>query len=451
MTKMTIGKGKLVEKIKERKARIAVVGLGHVGLPTAAIFADAGFDVIGADVKQEIVKDISSEKGLVREPGLDELAKKAVRNGKLKATTDTRLTVRKADIAMICVPTPLTGEKKPDLAYLKKACEDVAKELSRRKLVVIQSTVPPGTIESLVVRILEERSGLKCGRDFWLAYCPERIAPGRAVREFAENARIIGGYDADSVDIATELFRAVTKGEILVTDFASAEVAKLAENTFRFVNIAFANELALICEQIGVDVTEVVRLANTHPRVNIHRAGFGVGGPCVPKDPYLLLHSVVGTDFRSRVIEPSGEVNEFMPRHAVELVVKGLKRVGKDVKGSKVAVLGVAYKAEVDDVRNSPAEKIVCELMSLGAKVVVYDPYCEESFGAKRAQDRWEAVKGVDCLITVTAHKVFQRLSLQRIKVLMNKRPVIVDGRRIFEPLDAKKQGFTYYGIGYVA
>jgi UDP-N-acetyl-D-mannosaminuronic acid dehydrogenase len=245
---MTISKGKLVEKIKRRRARIAVVGLGHVGLPTAAIFADAGFDVIGVDVKREIVESVSSEKSPVREPRLDKLVKKAVRNGKLKATTDMRLAVRKADILMICVMTPLTEDKKPNQTYLKKACEDVAKELSGRKLVVIQSTVPPGTIKSLVVETLEERSGLKCGCDFWLAYCPERIAPGRAVREFAENARIVGGYDSDSADVAAQLFKTVTKGEILKTDCASAEVAKVAENTFRFVNIAFANELALICE-----------------------------------------------------------------------------------------------------------------------------------------------------------------------------------------------------------
>jgi UDP-N-acetyl-D-mannosaminuronic acid dehydrogenase len=310
--------------------------------------------------------------------------------------------------------------------------------------------VPPGTIKSLVVETLEERSGLKCGCDFWLAYCPERIAPGRAVREFAENARIVGGYDSDSADVAAQLFKTVTKGEILKTDCASAEVAKVAENTFRFVNIAFANELALICEQVGVDVMEVVRLTNTHPRVNIHKAGFGVGGPCVPKDPYLLLHSVVGTDFRSRVIEPSGELNEFMLRHAVELVVKGLKKVGKNVKGSKVAVLGVAYKAEVDDVRNSPADQIVGELMNLGAEVVVYDPFCEESFGAKRVQNHWEAVERSDCIVTVTDHKLFRGLSLRKTRTLMSEHPVIVDGRRIFEPSEAKKLGFTYYGIGHV-
>lgn len=446
---MTINKWKLVEKIKRRKAHISVIGLGHVGLPTAAIFADAGFDVVGVDLKREIVESVSSEKSPVKEPGLNALVKKVVRNGKLRTTTDAQWAMRKADIAMICVMTPLTEDKKPNQMYLKKACEDVAGELSGRKLVVIQSTVPPGTIKSLVVGTLEERSGLKCGLDFWLAYCPERIAPGRAVREFAENARIVGGYGLDSADIAAQLFKTVTKGKVLKTNCATAEVAKLAENTFRFVNIAFANELALICEQVSVDVTEVVRLANTHPRVNIHRAGFGVGGPCVPKDPYLLLHSVVGTDFRSRVIEPSGELNEFMWRHAVELVVKGLKKVGKDVEGSTVAVLGVAYKAEVDDVRNSPAETIVRELTGLGAKIMVYDPYCDESFGAEKARDVMTAIEGVDCLVIATDHKMFQDLDIRKIKSLMSPKPIIVDGKRIVNPVKAKEQGFAYYGIGY--
>lgn len=446
---MTIDKGKLVEKIKERKARIAVVGLGHVGLPTAAIFADAGFDVIGTDVKMEIVEAVLSEKSLVKEPRLGDLVKKAVTNGKLKAMTDTGLAVKKADIAMVCVPTPLTENKKPDQTYLIKACEDVAKELSGGKLIVIQSTVSPGTNKSFVVRTLEKRSGLTCGRDFWLAYCPERIAPSRAVREFAENARIIGGYDSESAEIAAELFKTVMEGEILVTDYNSAEVAKLAENTFRYVNIAFANELALICEHLGVDVVEVVRLANTHPRVNILKAGPGVGGPCLPKDPQLLFYPVKQLGFKSRVIETSEKVNDYMPGHVVEMVVKALNKVSKDVESSQVTVLGVAYKGGVNDVRNSPAKGIIGKLLDSGAKVVVYDPYCEENFGAKKARNIVDAVEGSDCLLMVTDHEMFRGLELGRLRALMNANPVIVDGRRLIDSVKAREEGFVYSGIGY--
>jgi len=441
-------KEELVEMIRTRQARIAVIGLGHIGLPSASLFADAGFQVTGADLKREIVETVSSGKSHIVELRLEELVGKVVRQGRLKVTTNTRQAAKEADIVMLCIQTPITKGKKPSLTYLWKACEAVADGLLKGKLVVVQSTVPPGTTKNLVVKILEEGSGLKCGEDFWLAYCPERIAPGKAIQEFIENVRIVGGYDSESVEIAVELFKTVTKGEILTTDCTSAEVAKLAENTFRDVNIAFANELALICEQIGLDVMEVIKLANTHPRVNIHRPGCGVGGPCLPKDPYLLLQSVKEKGFKSKVIKPSRELNDYMSRRVVELVVEGLTKAGKDVSNSKVAVLGIAYKGEMNETRNSPVERMVQGLMSFGVDVMVYDPYCKESFGAERAKDVNEAVRESDCIVMATDHKLFRELDLGRIKVLMNENPVLVDGRRFVHPIEAEKQGFTYLGIG---
>ena len=442
-------KKELVEIIRARKARLAVIGLGHVGLPAAAVFAGAGFQVTGVDLKKEVVEAVSSGKSHIREPGLDELVGRVVRQGRLKATTNIQQAAREADIVIMCVQTPVTQDKEPSLTYLGKACETVAEGLSKGKLVVVQSTVPPGTMKNFVVRIFEEGSGLKCGKDFWVANCPERIASGRAIQEFVENVRIVGGYNSESVEIAVELFKAVTKGEILTTDCTSAELAKLAENAFRDVNIAFANELALICEQMGSDAVEVIKLANTHPRVNIHKPGCGVGGPCLPKDPYLLLHPVKERGFKSRVIEPSRELNDYMSKHTVELVVKALRKLGKDVSESKVAVLGVAYKGEVDETRNSPAERIVRELMDLGAEVVVYDPCCEESFGAGRAQNVNEAVRGADCIVIATDHKMFGELELEKIRALMNENPALIDGRRVVNPSEANRQRFTYFGIGY--
>jgi len=441
-------KKELVEIIRTRKARLAVIGLGHVGLPSAAVFASAGFQVTGADLKKEVVEAVSSKKSHIMEPGLDELVRKVVRQGRLEATTNIKQAAREADIVIMCVQTPITLDKEPILSYLRKACETVAEGLSKGKLVVVQSTVPPGTTKNFVARILEEGSGLKCGKEFWLANCPERIASGKAKQEFVENVRIVGGYNSESVEIAVELFKTVAKGEILTTDCTSAELAKLAENAFRDVNIAFANELALICEQIGPDAMEVIKLANTHPRVNIHKPGCSVGGPCLPKDSYLLLHPVKDKGFKSRVIEPSRKLNDYMSRHTVELVVKALRKLGKDVGESKVTVLGVAYKGEVDETRNSPAERIVRELMDLGAEVVVYDPYCEESFGAGRAKDVNEAVRGADCTVIATDHKMFGELELEKIKALMNENPALIDGRRVVHPLEAEKQGFTYLGIG---
>lgn len=438
----------LVEMIRAKKARIAVIGLGHVGLPAAVVFADAGFQVTGVDLKQEVVEAVSSGKSHIGELGLEELVIKVLRQGRLKVTTNTREAAREANIVMLCVQTPITEGKRPSLTYLGKACEAVADGLLRGKLVVVQSTVPPGTTKNLVVKILEEGSGLKCGEDFWQAYCPERITPGKAIQEFVENVRIVGGYNSESVEIAVELFGTVTKGEIVTTDCTSAEVAKVAENAFRDVNIAFANELALVCEQTTSDVMEVIKLANTHPRVDIHRPGCGVGGPCLPKDPYLLLHPVRDKSFKSRVIETSRELNDFMSGHTVELVVQGLRKAGKDAGGSRVAVLGIAYKGEVDEARNSPAEGIVRELMGLGADVVAYDPYCGESFGAERAEDLDGAVEGADCVVIATDHKVFMDLKLGWIRVLMSEKPVLVDGRRVADPIEAERQGFVYYGIG---
>jgi len=441
-------KKKLVEIIRTRKAQLAVIGLGHVGLPTATVFANAGFQVTGIDLKKEVIESVSSGKIHVREPGLGELIRKVVRQNRLKATTNVQQAAREAHVVIICVQTPITQYTKPSLTYLRKACETVAKGLSKGKLVVIQSTVPPGTTKNFVAKILEEGSRLKCGKEFWLTNCPERIAPGRAIQELIEGARIVGGYNSESTEIAVELFKAVVKGEILTTDCTSAELAKLAENTFRDTNIAFANELAMICEQIGPDAMEVIKLANTHPRVNIHKPGCGVGGPCIPKDPYLLLYPAKEKGFKSRVIEPSRKLNDYMPRHTVELVVKALKKLGKDVSVSKVAVLGVAFKGEVDQTRNSPAERIVRELMDLGAEVVVYDPYSEESFGAEIAADVNGAVGGADCIVIATDHKMFGDLELEKIKALMNENPALIDGRRVVHPIEAQKQGFVYYGIG---
>lgn len=442
-------KNDLIKRIKKRKARIAVLGLGRVGLPTAAIFANAGFEVIGVDINPKVIATVSKGKIPYIEPNLSTILKNSIKKGKLKVTTDSIKATKDSDVVIVCVQTPLTKDKKPNLSYLKNACNAIARGLSGGKLVIIESTVPPKTTQNIIAPLLEDKSGLRCGIDFWLAYCPERIAPGKAIREFVENPRIVGGYDEGSATIAAELFGTVVKGEVLITDCLSAEVAKLAENTFRDVNIAFANELALICEHLGADVMEVIRLANTHPRVNIHKPGCGVGGPCLPKDPYMLLDGVEPLGFKSRVIVSSRELNDFMPEHTVELAEKALLKSGKNIEKSKIAILGAAYKEEVDDPNNSPTEGIVKRLMTLGAKIFVYDPYCKESFGAKKASSIPEAVKRADCLLITVNHKAFKKLELRKIKGLMSKDPLIVDSGRIIDPAKARKEGFKYYGTGY--
>jgi len=438
----------IVEKIEQKRAEITVVGLGRVGLLTAVMFAHSGFQVLGVDIKPEILKTVSSGNSPFKEAGIEQLIKKVVNNEKLEVIDDVPLAAKNADIGIICVQTPLTNDKTPNLSYIKKACEDLGQGLSKGKLVVVESTVPPRTTKELVARILEKRSGLKCGRDFWLAHCPERIWIGKAIEEFSQSPRIVGGYNPKSTEVALKLYEKVTHGQILTSDCTSAEVAKVAENTFRDVNIAFANELALICERLNVDVMDVIQLANTHPRVAIHKPGCGVGGPCLAKDPYLLIHSVDKGDFRSKLIETSRKLNDSMPEHTVELVADGLKKAGKDIKTSRIVVLGTAYRGETSDCTNTPSEKIVRALMQTGAEVVVYDPYCDESFGARRAEELTHAVAEADCLVTATDHLAFKTLQLEEIKLLMNKVPVIVDGRRIVDYNEARNLGFIYLGVG---
>lgn len=439
----------ILSKIRSRTAKVVVFGLGHVGLPKAAVIAEEGFQVTGVDLNSKIVEAISKGRIISNEPELSDLIKRVTKKKLLKATLNGSVAVKEAGISIICVPTPIKEDKTPDLSYIKGTCKTIAHNLSEGKLIIVGSTLPPKTTKTCIAPILEEESGLRCGLNFWLAYCPERTTPGKALKEIIENDRIVGGYNAESAEVAAEFIKTFARGNILITDATTAEVAKLAENIFRDINIAFANQLALICEQIGVDALEAIKLANTHPRVNVHAPGPGVGGPCLPKDPYLLLHSSEPTDHD--IAKTARQMNDYMPKHVLKLILQALKKTRKDVRSSRIAILGTAYKADVEDSRLSPSEPIIHELTRLGAKVTVYDPYCNESFGAKKAISLNEAIKNADCIAIVTDHTVFKNLKLQEIKASMNDKPAIIDGRRIIDPHKAKNIGFTYYGVGFGA
>jgi UDP-N-acetyl-D-mannosaminuronic acid dehydrogenase len=438
---------RLLEMIKKTEAKIAVMGLGAIGLPTAALFANLGFRVTGIDVNRKIVDQINQGKLQTKELGLQELISKVQKAGFFKATVKPSKALTQTDIVIICVQTPLDEKQHANLSHLQSACEEVGKALARNKLVIIQSTVPPKTTNTLVIPILENKSGLKCGLDFWLDYCPERMAPGNGLHDLTENPRLIGAYDLRSAILGGALFNIAARGKLLITDILSAEVSKIAENAFRYVNIAFANELALICHQIGADVKEVIELANTHPRVNIHQPGCGAGGPCLSKDVHLLLDSAGQSGFRTTVLPAAIELNSLMPVYVAELAVTSLTNIGKRLNTSKIAVLGTAYKGGVNDSRDSPSGGIIFELKRKRATIVVFDPYCEESFGMEKAQSLIEAVKNADCIIVATDHKEFGKLDLAEVKILMNANPVIVDARRIVDPTMARNLGFEYITI----
>jgi UDP-N-acetyl-D-mannosaminuronic acid dehydrogenase len=437
-------KQKLLTLIEAKEARIAVLGLGCVGLPTAALFANLGFRVTGVDINPKIVDQINSCVLHTKECSLDKLVITAHHKGLLSATSASSEALSAADVLIVCVQTPVDNQGNANLSFLRGACEEIAKILKRDKFVVIQSTVPPKTIGTIIVPILEKGSGLRCGVDFWLTYCPERMAPGNGLNDLGANARLIGAYDSESGVLGSALFKLATNGKLLMTDIPSAEVSKLAENTFRFVNIAFANELALICKQIGVDANEVIELANTHPRVNIHQPGCGAGGPCLSKDTHLLLSSIKLSTSKVEVISAAIRLNSKMPRYIANLAVDALCKKGKTVSKSKIAIFGTAYKGDVDDSRDSPAEEIIRELKKRKATLVVFDPNCSESFGEKKASSATEASMEADCIIIATDHKEFFELNLSAIKKLMKENPIIVDAKRTISPAEAKLQGFEY-------
>ena len=438
-------KAALIKKIRNRGVRIAVIGLGYVGLPTAVIFSKAGFHVTGIDINEKVVETISKGDSPINEAGVKRLMNQVRRKGLFKVVSDGEAALVKSDVIFIHVPTPKKDNGMPDLSYVESACNQVARYLRKGRLVIIASTLPPNTTKSFIAPLLERGSGLKCGIDFWLAYCPERIAPGRALEEFVHNNRLIGGCDVESAELADEIFKTVVKGDMFLADATAVEVAKLAENTFRDVNIAFANELALICEEVGVDVLEVIKLANTHPRVNMHMSGPGVGGHCLRKDPYLLA-TAASDNVNSRVILSSRIVNDFMPSHSVDLVLRALSEDAEGLKDARVSVLGLAYKADVGDTRNSPSKRIVEKLVNLGLNVTVHDPYTKESCGAKRANSLEEAVMNADCVVVATAHSLYRVLP-KMIEKILNK-PSVVDLVRLLHKEEIERIGSKYFGIG---
>ncbi len=436
----------LLNRIQTKKAKIAVIGLGYIGLPTAAIFANLGFNVKGIDKNRNIINSINHSILHVEEPGLKDIIANAVQNHLFSATDDASDALFDAEVIIICVQTPLNRAGTADTSFLENACREIASIPKKGRLLIIQSTVPPNTISNIVIPTLE-KPNMRCGRDFFVAYCPERMAPGTGLHDLSENMRLIGGYDQESTTLASSLFKFATKGPLQLTSVPAAELSKLAENAYRYVNIAFANELALICKQLNVDVKEVIQLANTHPRVNIHSPGCGAGGPCLSKDTNLLINSAKSAVFKPKVLKAAKEVNTNMPIYVAQLALNALKSQGKSFNTSRIAILGTAYKGCVNDSRDSPSEGIIKELERNNVMQVVFDPYCNESFGQKKVSDLKEAVTGADCIIIATDHKEFFHLNLGEIRQLMKSDPIILDGRRTIKADEAVSLGFDYITI----
>lgn len=425
--------------------KITVFGLGHIGLPTAALFANSGMEVMGVDINKKTIELVNNGISPVVEPGLEELVKKAVENKKLVATEDGVAAAKLSKTMIVIVPTPVDEYKRADLTAVKSACDTISKGLKMDDLVIIESTIPPRTCEDMVIPILE-KSGLKAGDDFGVACTPERALPNNTIYEMTNNARVIGGIDTDSADKAADLYGNITDGKIIkVKNLITAEMVKLMENTYRDTNIALSNELAGICEKLDIDAIDAIEAANHHPRVNIHIPGPGVGGHCLSIDPYFIVEMAEKKGIEATLIKNARTVNEKMPKHVAEMIKETLIDAGKPIESSKIGILGVAYKGNVADARETPAKPLIKYLTDEGAEVHVHDPHTHpdiiQTFGANPSS--MKDVLKCDVVVLITDHDEYKDITPDMIE---NK--LFICTRPILDPARFKEEGVLFKGIG---
>lgn len=384
--------------------KICILGLGYIGLPTAAALATKGFEVIGVDVNDTVIDQINNCSLNLSEPELDVFVKAAIKSGHLRACK----TIEPADAFLICVPTPFKGDHEPDLSYVEHACRNILSVIQKGNLVVLESTVPPLTCENVMGPILSE-GGLKMGEDFYVAHCPERVLPGNILKELTENDRIVGGVNEESTQKAAELYKTYVNGNVIRTSAVMAEMCKLVENAYRDVNIAFANSLQLICHKQNIDVWELVEYANLHPRVNIAQPGPGVGGHCIAIDPWFIEHHYPE---ESKIIRQARETNDSIPAFVVDCIQDAVK--GMD--NPKVGLLGMTYKENVDDLRESPSVVVLEKLKEQNVgEVYVCEPHAREVNGME-SMSADALVEICDVVVVLVAHKEFHWLNWEKIK-----------------------------------
>lgn len=423
--------------------KLCVFGLGYIGLPTASLFATNGIQVVGIDVNESIINTINKGQIHIEEPGLKTVVKAAVNSGNLKAS----LTPEEADAFIIAVPTPFKhhvdsdGIKKADMSYVESATRAMLPFLKKGDLVILESTSPIGTCENLISPILSE-SGLIVGEDIFLAHCPERVLPGKILTEAINNARIIGGINKKSSQLAENLYRTFVEGEIYITTATTAEMCKLMENTYRDVNIALANELANICSKINANVWEAIEYSNKHPRVNIHSPGPGVGGHCISVDPWFIIEKFPQD---ANLIKLARNINDNQPYN----VIKTIKEISKEINLKKITILGLAYKGNVDDIRESPAIEIVKILKTEfnNIEINVYDPHVVKNseFDICNLE---EAFNNSDLALILTNHNEFKYLSPDELgKIMKNK--IVYDTRKCVDLSKWESCGFKTLLLGF--
>ena len=419
-------KEQLLAKLENKSAKVAIIGIGYVGLPLAAVLAETGFDVVGVDPMTEKVDTLNEGVSYIEDVPTEKI-RKLVSAGKLRATTDFSV-LAEVDAISICVPTPLRKTGDPDLSYIIKATEDIAKYLHPGMVVILESTTYPGTTQELVLPMLTEHNDLVEGEDFFLAFSPERVDPGREDWTTINTPKVIGGITQVSSDVASTFYGQALETLVPVSNAMVAEMAKLLENTFRMVNIGMVNELALMCNRLGVDVWEVIDAAATKPFGFMKfTPGPGLGGHCIPIDPLYLSWKLRELNYSARFIDLASEINTGMPEYVIERTAEALNEVAKPLNGSKILVLGAAYKPDIDDLRESPALDILGLLRLKKADVSYHDPYVpkftHDGVDWVSVPNLEKAVKEADCVLIVTNHKAYDyEMILEKSKLIMDTR-----------------------------
>ncbi|NIM93636.1 MAG: nucleotide sugar dehydrogenase [Anaerolineales bacterium] len=411
--------------------------MGYIGLPTASTLATHGLEVVGVDVNQRVLDVLRNGEIHIHEPGLRTLVKAAFQSGNLRIS-DVPET---SDAFIIAVPTPITSEKHADMSHVVSAAESIVPFIREGNLVMLESTSPPRTTVDLVAPILEQ-SGLRPGSDFFLAYTPERVLPGQILRELIDNARIIGGINPQSAEAGRELYATFVRGDISLTGATTAEMVKLMENTYRDINIAAANEFSRLAERFNVNVWEAIQLANLHPRVNILKPGPGVGGHCVSIDPWFLVEAAPDL---SLLIHQARLVNDGQPAFTVSVVDKALG----GLSGRRIAALGLAYKADVDDLRESPAMEVAGLLAKGGAEVITYEPFAPTTSASdcKPAESLKQVLEGADAILLLVDHTEFKQMDPNQAAGIMRGR-VAIDARGVWERDTWEQAGFKLFVLG---
>ena len=403
-------KDALIEKLQNKTASVAVLGLGYVGLPFATVFAEAGFNVVGIDPDVSKIEKLNEGVSYIQDVPT-ELVARLVENGKLKATTDFSA-LTDADAVSICVPTPLRKTGDPDLSFILAVTSELAKYMHPGMVVVLESTTYPGTTREILLPQLGEDNNLVVGEDYFLAFSPERVDPGREDWTTINTPKVVGGITESCSEVASTWYRGALETVVPVSSSEVAEMAKLLENTFRMINIGLVNELAVMCERLGIDVWEVIDAAATKPFGFMKfTPGPGLGGHCIPIDPLYLSWKLKSLNYTARFIELASEINLGMPRYVVRKVQDALNELGKPLKGSRILVLGAAYKPDIDDLRESPALDVIGLLEQKGSAVSYHDPFVariqEEEFELESVPDLMAAVRDSDCVVIITNHSEY--------------------------------------------